>query len=122
MGELLDHAKREMKLAGLYDKDADYDGMIPESVEALVSAFEGRGHSGGSAELTLEVFNRVIRFKTLTDPTNAPEEWMHISDDRVAGEVWQSTRQSSWFSTDGGKTYYDLDEDGQPVRPTKEAL
>jgi hypothetical protein len=53
---------------------------------------------------------------------------MQISPDmNPPGEtVWQSRRASSCFSTDGGKTYYDIDEktpDGvfRMMRRTKES-
>lgn len=105
-----DHAEREMKLAGLYDKDADYGGMIPEAVMALVEAHSKQGHSGGSHAITLAIFNKVINFKTLTPIGTTKDEW-HKHDHQVAGEnCWQNTRCSSVFSHDGGKTWYDIDD------------
>jgi hypothetical protein len=107
---LIEHAKREMQLAGLYDKDADYGGMIPEAVMALVEAHSKQGHSGGSHHLVLEIFNRVINFKTLTPIGSTKDEWFK-HDYQVAGEnCWQNTRQGSIFSQDGGQTWYDLDD------------
>lgn len=29
---LIDHAKTELQIAGLFDKDSDYEGMLAESV------------------------------------------------------------------------------------------
>ena len=122
MSNLEAHAERELRLAGLFDKNSDYDGMIGEAVMKLVRAFSGDGHSGGSASVTLAAFDRVVRFKTLTDITSDPSEWMHIAEE-VAGQhggVWQNTRQSSCFSNDGGKTYYDIDAgDDRAVRVTQ---
>jgi hypothetical protein len=110
MSNLERHAEQELKLAGLYDKDADYGGLIPDAVMKLVKALSGEGHSGGSHGLVLDIFNRVANFKTLTPLTNDPSEWMEVSAE-MAGRpgVWQSMRQSSCFSNDGGKTYYDID-------------
>ena len=105
MSNLVKHAEFEMKLAGLYDKDADYGGMIPEAVMKLVRTHASEGHSGSSHWLTLEIFNKVINFKTLTPTTSNPIEWSE-----VAPGVWQNLRQSSTFSTDGGQTWYDLDD------------
>ena len=66
----------EMKRAGLYDTDADYGGMIPEAVIALVKAHAQNDHSGGSHWLTLKIFNEVINYKPLTpisaDPSTGP--------------------------------------------------
>ena len=104
MSNLVNHAEKEMRLAGLYDEDADYGGMIPAAVMALVRAHSAQGHSGGSHGLTLEVFNRVVNFKTLCPLTDDPSEWMEYAPGRL-----QSLRQSSCFSEDGGKTYNDID-------------
>lgn len=104
MSNLVKHAEFEMKKAGLYGQDSDYGGMLPEAVMALVKAHSEQGHSGGSHAVTLGIFNRVINFKTLTPLTSNPDEWME-----VAPGMWQSFRQSSCFSKDGGKTWYDID-------------
>lgn len=110
MSNLMKHAEREMRLAGLYDTDSDYGGMLPEAVMALVEAHSKQGHSGGSHHITLEIFNRVINYKTLTPIGTTQEEWFK-HDYQVAGEdCWQNIRQSSCFSQDGGKTWYDLDD------------
>jgi hypothetical protein len=98
-----------MKLAGLYDKDADYDGMIPEAVLALVKAHSEQGHSGGSHGITLAIFNKVINYQTLSPLTSNPDEWMHVGKDH-RGECYQSMRHPACFSYDQGKTWYDLDD------------
>jgi hypothetical protein len=107
---LVEHAEREMKLAGLYDKDADYGGMIPEAIMALVKAHADQGHSGGSHAITLQIFNRVINFKTLTPIGSTPDEWFKHDYQNAGADCWQNIRQSSVFSEDGGKTWYDLDD------------
>lgn len=106
---LVDHARTELEAAGLFDKDSDYDGMIGESVMKLIEAFADQGHSGFSAEMTLFIFNRVANFKSLGPITTNPNEWQDLygmSDT----PLWQNRRQSSCFSRDGGKTYYDLND------------
>lgn len=114
---LVEHAKRELNLAGLDRPDADYDGMIAASVLALMELFASQGHSGYSARLTLDVFNRLASFKPLTPVTNDPDEWMDVCDKTPDHEAcWQNKRHSSCFSNDGGKTYYDIDAgDGRAV-------
>ena len=116
MSNLLRHAEDEMRRAGLYSKDADYDGMIPEAVMKMVKCLADEGHSGGSHALVMEIFNRVARFKTLGPLTSDPTEWMSVSEyyGPDSPPTWQSRRQSSCFSLDGGKTYYDLDD--KPLR------
>jgi hypothetical protein len=103
---LVAYARREMEIAGLYDEDADYDGMIPDAVLNVVRSFSEDGHSGGSASIVLAILERVLRFKPLTPLTSNPDEWMHVADN-----LWQSTRSPSVFSEDGGQTWYDIDGD-----------
>lgn len=111
MSNLLKHAEREMRLAGLYDKDSDYGGMIPASVLKVVKAFSEEGHSGGSASITLLILEKVLRFKTLSPLTSDPEEWMDVAEpDGKRKAVWQNTRDSSYFSEDAGKTWYCIDD------------
>ncbi len=118
MSNLERHADYELRLAGLFDRDADYGGVTGEAVMELVRAFAKQEHSGGSASITLAAFDRVVRFKTLTGITSDPAEWMDVCDARTNHEaVWQNRRQSSCFSNDGGKTYYDIDaNDDRAIR------
>ncbi len=117
VSNLVLHAEQELRRAGLFDKDSDYGGMVAEAVMKLVKTHAEEGHSGMSHSLTLEVFNRVVRYKTLTPITNLPGEWMEVGKDMMpngAKTFWQNRRTSSLFSHDGGKTYYDIDE--KPLR------
>jgi hypothetical protein len=108
---LQEHAEFELRRAGLFDKDSDYDGMLGPAVLALIKVFSEQGHSGFSAAMVRELFGKLAAFKTLTPITADPSEWMDVCDavpDSTPG-VWQNRRQSSCFSYDGGKTYYDID-------------
>lgn len=109
---LVRHAEEEMRRAGLYDKDADYDGALPKAVMALIEAHAAGRHSGGSHELVMEIFDKLARFKTLTPLTSNPEEWNDVSE--MSGRpMWQSRRDPSFFSTDGGKTWYNVETQKQ---------
>ena len=59
-------AKRNLELAGLFDKDSDYNGMIGKAVMKLVDVHCNEGHSGFSHGLTIHVFNEVIKGHALT--------------------------------------------------------
>jgi hypothetical protein len=108
---LVDHADFEMKRAGLFDKDSDYGGMLGKAVLELVKLFAKQGHSGFSAMLTLDVFDKVAKFKTLTPITSDPDEWFDVRENIGGDEpLWQSKRNPAMFSNDGGKTWYDIDE------------
>jgi hypothetical protein len=100
---LVEYAEEEMRRAGLYDKDSDYGGMIPEAVMKLVKVHAEEGHSGGSHELVMAIFKRVINFKPLTPITDDPSEWTEVSEN-----LWQCRRDPSLFSSDAGKSYYDI--------------
>ena len=112
MSKLIEHAEREMRLAGLYDKDADYDGMIPEAVMALVKAHSKQGHSGMSHEITMDIFNKVINFKPLTALTTDDSEWNDRSEYNNGTLLYQNKRNSSVFAKDfkDKDTWYSVSE------------
>ena len=67
---LLAFGQQEMRKAGLYDSDADYDGMIPSAVTRLLCCMAIEGHSGMSHQLTMDIFTKVANWKPLTpEPT-----------------------------------------------------
>lgn len=68
MGNLYDHAKRELKQAGLLDQNADYGPEFGLCILKTVETFSTRyGHSGGSAELGTQLLERLLRFQSLQD-------------------------------------------------------
>jgi len=105
MSNLIEHAKYELDQAGLFDEDSDYCGDLDDCVMELVKCFSEQEHSGFSAQRTSDLFNRVSRFKPLTPLTDNPDEWLECRDG-----YWQNKRCPSCFSEDGGKTWYDLDD------------
>jgi hypothetical protein len=109
---LVQHAEVELRKAGLFDKDSDYDGMLGQAVLELMKVFAKQGHSGFSAQCTRELFNQLADYKPLSPITDDPNEWMDVSDYGGPNDtpISQSTRNSSLFSNDGGKTYYSIDD------------
>lgn len=59
-------AIRNLELAGFFDEDSDYGGMIGEAVKKLLLCHQAEGHSGASHYQTLRVFNHVATGKALT--------------------------------------------------------
>lgn len=113
---LVDFANKELDLAGLMDQDSDYDGMLGQATIELVKTFADQGHSGMSADLVRDLFNRLSNYQPLTAITDNPDDWMEIGeqDPRTPtgqGAVWQCKRNPSLFSEDGGKTYYNIDDE-----------
>ena len=114
MSNLEKHAECELKLAGMYDKDADYGGALAPHILNLIKLFASEGHSGGSAGLTLMVFNKLANFKNLTPLTDNKNEWVE-----VIKNLWQNKRNSKAFSKDGGKTYYFLEDKKKIITSSK---
>ena len=107
---LVDHARYEMDMVGLFEPDSDYEGELGNAVMDLMKTFAGQGHSGASAGITRDLFHRLSNFETLSSITNNPDEWMDVADERTNGQaLWQSKRNPALFSTDGGKTHYHVD-------------
>jgi hypothetical protein len=109
---LTEHAERELRDAGLFDADSNYGGALGESVMELVKVFAAQGHSGSSAHMTISLFHRVASYKLLAPMKNpmVTGEYIDHSDTHGGNPVYQSTRLSSVFSEDGGKTWYDIDK------------
>ena len=112
---LVQHAENELKRAGLlgtYDDDNGYRGLIGQAVLRAVRQWADERHSGYSHAFALKVFNKVINHKALTDLTDDPKEWIYIKS--FPEHVYQNTRQTSCFSLDVDRTYYDVSENRVP--------
>lgn len=95
---LVHHAKRELYIAGLFDKDSDYGGMLGEAVMQLIRQFADEGHSGFSASMAVSIFQKVSRFEPLTPLTGEPNEW---------NDNYQNNRCSHVFKDEDGA--YDIE-------------
>lgn len=107
--QLVKYAEEELKRAGLLNKNSDYDGMLGEAALEIVKVFSKQGHSGYSAETVTQIVEKLMRYEPLTPLTYAPDEWNDVSKES-GSEMWQNRRKSTVFSTDGGKTHYDINE------------
>jgi hypothetical protein len=115
MSELLKHAEAELTRSKFLGEKADhYDKMVGEAVLELLKVFSQQGHSGFSADVTLDLFAKLADWKTLAPLTNDPNEWMYVAEN-----IWQNKRQSSAFSNDGGATYHDVDDPLRMKIPTE---
>lgn len=105
---LVEHAKRELALAG---NDEDFNNSIIKAVEAFASY----GHSGGSASVAVPMLNDLLQYKNLTPLTDHWDEWMEVE----MGDIpcWQSIRNPEAFSHDHGYTYYLLSEGANATKP-----
>lgn len=109
-GDLLSHAHRELSLAGMFDADSDYGGAAGHAVMRLMRVFAAEGPSGGSAYVIRSLFNLLADYRTLSP--NDHSNRMDVSEmcGQPEGTVWQDTRDSRYFSHDGGKTWRNVEE------------
>lgn len=95
---LAQHARSELSR---FETDTDYiDGICK-----VMDAFAAMGHSGGSASIAIPQINALLQWENLTDLTDDPAEWNQVETDLDNANLYQNTRNSKAFSTDGGKTY-----------------
>lgn len=111
---LVEHARRELELAGWFDKDGPYDGMFGPAVIKMMEAFAAEGHSGMSAGIALQLFSTLAKFEPLTPLTGADDEWNDITD-MNGSPMWQNNRCSRVFKNSEnvwdieGKVFEDKD-------------
>jgi len=96
------HAKRELTDAGLFDKTADYGGLIGKEVMEMIHVFDKAGHSGVSANIVADVFHKLATWGILTPLTEENADWQEISDG-----CKQSCKISSVFKDKKGIYYLD---------------
>jgi len=119
VANLVEHAERELELAGMMDGDVDgdetlgdYNNMVADAVLELIETFASQGHSGFSAEMARELFNELSGYKSLTPLSSDTEEWEDRSE--MSGyPMWQNKRDSTNFSKDGGETWVNLDDEDE---------
>lgn len=113
--KLVQHARREMKLIGAYHADVDYGGSVACNVQDVIALIASQGHSGGSMEQFLLMFDKLIRREPLSRLTDDPAEWVDMfqyDPHNPNGPTrYQNLRDSSAFSSDGGKRYWKLSDD-----------
>lgn len=98
MSNLVEHARRELEIIG--EEEETIEGLV-----AVVQAFADMGHSGTSAAIAISQLEKLLRFENLSSLTNDKDEWTDVS--AISGEpTWQSKRNPSALSFDGGKSYY----------------
>ena len=105
---LIEHAKTELEMAGLFSKEGDfYEGMTGESVMELIEVFSKQGHSGMSAPMVLDIFKKLANYEPLQPITGKNEEWGDITDIGDDKSWYQNKRCSALFKDgEDGRPYY----------------
>lgn len=89
-------AKAELEKAGFFDTESMYGGMLGEAVMKMVDVFADEGHSGMSASIAIQAFERVARYEPLTPLTGEDDEWHEVGDG-----CFQNKRCSHVFKENG---------------------
>lgn len=89
---LVAHARCELEAVGEI-----YDGMVNDAALDIVGLFAAQGHSGGSASITTELVNRLMRYEPLCPLTGEDAEWMDIAETHGQTDLWQNKRCSHVF-------------------------
>lgn len=97
MSSLLQHTKTELRAAGMFDDDADFDGAIGVGVTALMETLTAYGHSGTSLDATVKTFSRLAAHLPLSPLTGDDDEWHHP----VKGDTMEQNKRCPRVVRDG---------------------
>ena len=104
---ITDYAKKELELAGWFDKDGVFADMMGKTVLKMVEEFSKEGHSGMSATIAIDLFSNVAKFIPLTPLTGEDWEWDDIGNH--PGHYFQNKRCHHVFKEvkSSGEIFYD---------------
>jgi len=110
---LLEYAKTELAKIDV-PVDDEMQPTIHACILEAIAAFAKPGHSGTSAEYTIELLFRLLQRKPLSPLTGKDDEW---EDRRSCGEpktAWQNKRCPEVFKQEDGTAWY-LNKGGKPI-------
>lgn len=104
------HAREEFRAAGWTDQDGKFDDEWQEAicnhVLQLLDTFHGEGHSGTSAQYTINLFKTLASFRPIAPLTGEDWEWCDVAEQN-GGPLLQNKRCSTVFKDPEGA--YDID-------------
>ena len=107
---LIEHAKTELEIAGLFDVKGDfYGGMTGKAVIELIEVFSKQGHSGMSAPLVANIFKKLANYEPLGPITGKDEEWNDVSNLSNGKTLYQNKRCSGLFKEGKDEQPYYID-------------
>lgn len=105
------HAREEFRAAGWTDEHGKFDDEWQEAicnhVLQLLDMFHGEGHSGTSAQYTINLFKTLASFRPIAPLTGEDWEWGHVYDHSETGPTYQNKRCSAVFKDNNGA--YDIE-------------
>lgn len=103
MSNLVTYAEEELKRAEMLDSGDTMSEMMCHDVLELIRTFAKQGHSGHSASLARQLFERLSDYQPLSPLTGADDEWQLVPE-HMRGErmMWQNIRYGSLFKDENG--------------------
>lgn len=105
---MIEHAKRELDLilkqCGDDKKAIEMQESINKDILELVETFAKQGHSGFTAEYTINILTRLLKQSFVTPLTGEDDEWTEVAEG-----IYQNKREGSIFKDQfkfDGKPYY----------------
>lgn len=103
------HEYAESEMAIAWPESDSLQDVIKSNVLSMIDVFAEQGHSGASAAYTLNILDRLIRFKPISPLTGDEDEWGE-PDSGSRDYCQQNKRCSSVFRINfDNKTAYDID-------------
>lgn len=97
------HARRELGLLRSNEPDEMQD-LIERHILKLIREFDKEGHSGFSANYTINLLEKLLRFEPIKPLTGDDSEWNDISG-MSSDPCWQNNRCSHVFKGADGRAY-----------------
>lgn len=79
------------------DLDRQMKKALKRDVLALIRVFASQGHSGGSAPIVVNLFQKLARYEPLAPLTGEDDEWTEVE----AGRLYQNKRAANVFKENG---------------------
>ena len=100
--KLVAHARRELEIAGLFNKESVHEGKIGRSTLALSKLFDKvtEGDPAMMEQVYLS-FNQIVTGELLSPPTTNPAEWEPIE----GANAWRNVRCPFYMSSDKGVSW-----------------
>ena len=105
--KIVEFAYNELKNAGLFDENSDYNGKLGGDVLDIIKLFSSQGHSGQSAFVALSLINRLLSIKPLTEISEPMigDYIVYPKEGENTREMWQLKRCPHIMSFDYGLTW-----------------
>lgn len=100
---MIEFAKDELRRLRSSDEPDEMQDMIEKHVLEMVRLFSDEGHSGSSANYTVAILEKVLRFEPVTPLTGEDDEWNEVSGG--PGMTHQNRRCSHVFKRADGTAY-----------------